>query len=109
MFKITHNKGFHLTFANGLTISVQFGAGNYCEHHESNDYFNTKKLPSKDAEIAIWHESNGQLLQIDKYDTVIGYLSTDEVAIWIERVVKAKDLAEFVKLYCHDKPNCDEA
>jgi len=32
-FRITHNKGFHITFPNGLTLSTQFGGGNYCENH----------------------------------------------------------------------------
>lgn len=30
-FRITNGKGFQLTFANGYTASVQFGAGNYCD------------------------------------------------------------------------------
>ena len=32
-FKTCANKGFHITFNNGVTFSVKFGAGNYC-----NDY-----------------------------------------------------------------------
>lgn len=30
-FKITDRKGFHVDFANGYSISVQWGPGNYCE------------------------------------------------------------------------------
>jgi hypothetical protein len=30
MFKVTDGKGFHITFANGWTVSVQWGMGNYC-------------------------------------------------------------------------------
>ena len=33
-FRITSGKGFHLTFNNGITISVQWGKMNYCEKHE---------------------------------------------------------------------------
>jgi hypothetical protein len=32
MFKITHKKGFHITFENDYTVSVQFGPGNYCDN-----------------------------------------------------------------------------
>lgn len=32
-FASTENKGFTMTFANGYTISCQFGAGNYCDHY----------------------------------------------------------------------------
>ena len=33
MFKITEGKGFHMTFANGWTVSVQWGSGNYCPNY----------------------------------------------------------------------------
>ena len=33
MFKICDNKGFHVTFDNGFTVSVQFGPGNYGDNY----------------------------------------------------------------------------
>jgi len=33
MFRITEGRGFQMTFANGWTVSVQWGAGNYCPNH----------------------------------------------------------------------------
>ncbi len=33
MFKITRESGFHITFENGYTISVQFGPGMYCDNY----------------------------------------------------------------------------
>jgi hypothetical protein len=33
MMKITAGKGFQITFANGYTVSVQWGPGNYCDNH----------------------------------------------------------------------------
>ena len=51
------NRGFHLTFDNHVTVSVQWGAGNYCsnkrymfpEHREEH-------IPddSMTAEVAVW-------------------------------------------------------
>jgi hypothetical protein len=32
MFKITLGKGIHMTFANGWTVSIQWGIGNYCDN-----------------------------------------------------------------------------
>ena len=32
-FVSTMRKGFRITFENGLTVSVQWGAGNYCDNH----------------------------------------------------------------------------
>jgi len=67
--------GFHMTFSNGNTISVQFGFGNYCENNRKSE------CSSIDAEIAICNENN------DWYDfgsdTVKGYCNMDEVAKWI--------------------------
>lgn len=69
MFGITQNKGFHITFSNGNTISVQFGAGNYCENQES-------------AEIAIWNE-NDDWAYLGYGDTVKGWVSPNEVVKYI--------------------------
>ena len=67
--------GFQMTFANGNTISVQFGFGNYCENkYKSEDC-------SIDAEIAIWNE-NKNWYDFGS-DTVKGYCNMDEVAKWI--------------------------
>ena len=57
-FAITRRKGFHMSFENGFTLSVQFGAGNYCENHYSWDYSCDRDWDSKTAEIAIWHEDH---------------------------------------------------
>lgn len=32
-FAITRGKGFHVQFANGVTVSVQFGPHNYCDNN----------------------------------------------------------------------------
>jgi len=69
--------GFQLTFANGNTISVQFGMGNYC----NNRYDSIKSC--ENAEIAIWDKDNKWYEFPDSMDTVKGYCSSDEVAKWI--------------------------
>lgn len=50
MFQAFENKGFQVSFPNGLTLSVHFGPGNYCEHRSER----TRKVGSKDAEIAVF-------------------------------------------------------
>ncbi len=58
MFSIKDDKGFQITFENGCTVSVQFGAIHDC----SNKVFGLKaiehlKKPTKDcadADVAIW-------------------------------------------------------
>ena len=88
-FSTCHNKGFHLTFSNGYTISVQFGYGNYCENkYKLNDPDSSECTESPDAEIAYW-KGNGDMIEFEESgDTVLGYQSTNDVAIWIDRISK---------------------
>ena len=67
-------KGWSVTFDNGLTISVMYGYGNYCEHR------NTTQPPthSTNAEICIWNTS---YRTIDfGGDGVRGYCSPEDIA-----------------------------
>lgn len=87
-FKSASKKGFAITFENGWTISVQFGWGNYCDNHNHPDRWNYNDGPvveSTNAEIAIW-DKNNKWYEFSNGDTVQGYLSSDEVAKWIETV-----------------------
>ena len=88
-FASIENKGFHITFKNGVTVSVQFGIGNYCQHHNSDIKIGVekefRKWESKNAEVAIWNK-NGEwitkkcpYLDVAEYDDVAGYVSTDEI------------------------------
>ena len=86
-FKSTSNKGFQITFSNDITISVQFGQGNYCLNKQIPN--NEIITECEDAEIAIW--------QGDEWynfgdDTVKGWVSPDEVAEWIEKIQKIQNI-----------------
>jgi len=102
MVKITESKGFHMSFENGLTISVQFGWGNYCSNRNSlkNDFKRGGECAeSETAEIAIWDES-GEMYEFDgPGDKVCGHLSVDEVAQWIDRTRLAKNLFDLKSVY----------
>lgn len=70
-------KGFVMEFANGNTISVQFGVGNHCENKDGKP-----KHYSLDAEIYIW-DSEGVHYKFSEDTQGKGWCSTDEVAKWI--------------------------
>jgi len=61
-FGITDSKGFHLTFKNGWTISVQFGYGNYSDNYNgTGDHADMREVNrvcgergSTTAEVAVW-------------------------------------------------------
>ncbi len=88
MITITQNKGFQLTFENGLTISVQIGTGNYCERRQMggpyNSEMNEEVITSSNAEIAIW-DNNNNWLNFGS-DTVKGWVPAEEIGQYIEMV-----------------------
>lgn len=71
-FRITGKKGFHVTFANGWTVSVQFGPGNYCDNYDLN-IFDDAELAgnrgSTTAETAVWGP-DGEMIDRGNGDTV---------------------------------------
>ena len=86
MFQICDGKGFQMTFENGVTLSVQFGPGNYCENRSTDDFSAPRKTgcwKSKDAEVAILLH-DGEFYQIQEYDQVEGWQTVEDVCKWIE-------------------------
>lgn len=81
-FCSTYNKGFHLVFSNGCTLSVQWGAGNYCDRYYEPfaSEAGMKFVESKDAEIAIFDSKDNLITLVGMGDSVAGYLSVSNVA-----------------------------
>ena len=82
-----------MTFENGLTISVQIGSGNYCENRSlgiPEDFDPDVPNTSTNAEIAIW--DGNQNWNNFGLDIIAGWVSTDDIAIWIGRVKNATSL-----------------
>jgi hypothetical protein len=70
MFRIIGKKGFHITFENGYTVSVQFGPGNYCDNYHRNIGIEEEvcgREGSSTAEGAVWPR-NGELLKHKFFD-----------------------------------------
>lgn len=83
MFYITRKSGFHITFDNGYTVSVQFGPATYSSNYdapinsESDD--NCGKNGSRTAEVAVWGK-DGKMIERDGWgDTVKGYVTAADV------------------------------
>lgn len=91
-FVSTQNKGFQMTFANGLTASIQWGAGNYCDNHLSMDFTFSKPAESSCAEIAVWDtrdnwlDPNNFCEGVGGDGMVAGYVSADQVAQFLFNV-----------------------
>ncbi len=87
MFRITGGKGFQVTFKNEVTVSVQFGVGNYCKDYNKQPINNYDKESreqaengSPNAEIAIFNK-NGWLTNEFKEgcDNVLGYQTPEQL------------------------------
>lgn len=84
-FKITQGKGFHITFQNGYTVSVQFGFGSYCDNTKVLDPFKRVypyevEQESSDAEVAVF-KGEGDLMALPEFggDTLGAHYSPDMV------------------------------
>jgi hypothetical protein len=89
-FRICDGKGFHMTFANGWTISVQFGPGNYCGNYNLpyGSLRPTELPPSATAEIAIFN-SEGEWFDFGD-DKVKGYVTPDDVLKFMNKIARKK-------------------
>lgn len=96
MIKIRHKspfQGFHITFANGWTLSVQTGTGNYHDGRAKYPSYDASLCnESPNAEIAVWHRNNN-LVQWADGDTVQGWVSPDRIARVISYVSNLPDSA----------------
>ncbi len=84
----SHLAGFHMTFKNGWTVSVQFGEGSYCENRDLLHSEGKSKNKCINAEIAAW-DANKEWYSFET-DQVKGWCDADEVADFIA-MIKAKE------------------
>ena len=94
-FVSTMRKGFQMTFENGMTASVQWGAGNYCDNHfpPDADFSCKRDAESNTAEVAVIYKR--ELIDfIDEFipeecssdGTVSGWLSPEDVLYFLNKV-----------------------
>lgn len=95
-FRITCGKGFQMTLANGHTVSVQFGPGNYCDNPDRGDIAKEQEYllgrngycNSNNAEFLAW-DANGQ--DVCKTE---GWLSPEQI---MERIAAVAALPYVAK------------
>jgi len=79
-FRITGGKGFHFTFSNGYTVSVQFGPGNYCDNYDKSIGSDAKRCGedgSTNAECAVWGPDS-QMIKYPGWNDTVSNRSTPE-------------------------------
>ena len=80
-------KGFHITFANGNTVSVQWGPGNYCENYNKN--FSEQTPSSATAEIAGW-SAEGRWYEFPDGQEVQGHQTPEQVLAFMSLLANEK-------------------
>ena len=83
-FQTNQNKGFHITFENGWTVSVQFGRGNYSDNYDwqgagyEGPVENEQAPKSRTAEVAIW-PNGGEMSELPCGQTCGNRYSPEQV------------------------------
>lgn len=94
MIKITQGKGFHMTFANGYTASVQFGPGNYCDNYREEisekGFLAAGAKGSTTAECARFDRDGNMVPVNDSGDMVVGHLTADQVLAFLNETASLK-------------------
>ncbi len=100
--RVVNAKGFQMEFDNGLTVSVMFGEGNYCQHRdavgpstvqlygdkEQLRSFYRKPWESNLAEVAVWRRSDKKWAHLktpweggeDYCPDPLGWVTAEDVA-----------------------------
>lgn len=102
MFTITSGKGFHIKFANGYEVSVQWGLGNYCEarlRHKGTEHTpgfeRAGEWNSKTAEVCVFDPAGNVCTArfITGQGDNAGFLTPEQVAEIIAAVSKVQNEA----------------
>jgi hypothetical protein len=93
MFRTT-GRGFSVTFENGWTASVQWGAGNYCANRYGHDKPAHERMvacESRNAEVAAWDVAgNYYAFSKTEGDNSKGWMSPHEVMKFLNMVSRKK-------------------
>ena len=111
MFAITENKGVHITFDNGYTVSAQWGADNYCsrygrhleEGYQYREEMRMDLVESQDCEIAIWRNVR-KSWETDKILSELGIDKYRPGPCSVAADVTAEEFAKIL-MYMATRPN----
>ena len=83
--KTTSLNGFHISFSNGWTASIQWNPGSYCDNYNKFGQ-RGQALESSTVEVACWPK-DGKLTDIwDHGDSVKGYMPVEEIPAFLTKV-----------------------
>jgi len=86
--RICDNKGFHIEFDNGYTVSVQFGGGNYCDNYDFpiGKERDGRGMKSSNAEVAVL-KPDRELMELPEFgDAVAPRQTVAQILEWLNKV-----------------------
>jgi hypothetical protein len=101
MFKSHGTPGFHMTFANGITVSVQWSRSHYRTGRDISVHAAGDNTKSPDAEVALWDDVGdlsvdtmlgfGERIYVSRghVTSYRGWVSPEDVAIILANAAKA--------------------
>ncbi len=89
MFSCLNNKGVHITFANGYTVSLQWGTMNHCE--KKSMAYQTDDWKSRDCEIAAF-DNLGNMLKLGENEEVIGWQTPEQALAIMNDIASRKPI-----------------
>jgi hypothetical protein len=95
MFNITEHKGFQIKFDNGITASVQWGPGNYCDHHGAVT-LESLKVPAKSNS---WKSSTAEVaafIEGGDFVAVKGFTGVEETGDDVAGRLNPAQVLEFL-------------
>tara|TARA_R110000751_G_C13747452_1_gene478045 strand:+ start:649 stop:984 length:336 start_codon:yes stop_codon:yes gene_type:complete len=110
MFKAT-GAGFHITFDNGWTISVQWGPGTNSDNRMKSYGTLLLGMKSEEAEVFAWNEDDiwwnfGTHKPARKGDCTMPYVKPDELIGYmhqISSITMSRDEAQLLQQMYHSK------
>jgi hypothetical protein len=88
-FSAVNNSGFKFKFPNGWTVSIMWGANNYCSNKNlAGDPKKYREYKSLTAEVAAWHD-DGRDWEFFESGTYIGWLTPMQVVTLLKQISAA--------------------
>ena len=76
---LPYQRGFRFNFANGYTVSIQFGTGNYCDVRNYSENQPEDVPAAGCVEVGIFHTETGEWVRLSDHDDVAGWVPVDSI------------------------------
>ena len=84
-FVTTSRNGFQMTFGNGITVSLQWGPGTYCDNKMRGYEEKDEELSSSTVEIAAFRDGEWHHFD-EENDEVKGWVTPEKAAQFIVKI-----------------------